>query len=228
MTLPDIKQNLLLLLGVEDESDLPDHVANDCLWAVNTTAQLLNVAGDPFWQLAEGDFDVVAALTPVSLLGHSLKRITKADGTPLMRCEGIREIKQFIEVYYGGGAPGAAPMAYYVDTKSDENGDLDTKIHFAPAPSETVSVAAQYVPRFTAYAVADLDDDDITPSVGHGYVEMVFLPIARYYMTRSNWFSAQEKQKAIEHDFANAVAVLRSANPSLDIPFSDQTKPKQR
>jgi hypothetical protein len=226
MLLVDIRKDLLRKLGVETPSDAPAYVDEDVLTAINLAGQVLNTAGDPFWLTDEVIVTVDGSTKTKVIDGHSVKtaRIS-ATNLPLLRAESLWQLEQYHSIYLGDATPAAsyAPQAYFVDTTSAADA-LVVTVHFGPRPMVSTELKIVYVPKFVNWVLADINSGTKKPEIPFDYIESTFLPIARYYATRSHWFSRSDMMPAIERDFASAVQVLQSANPALHVPYADQLR----
>jgi len=226
--LVDIRTDLLRKLGLETPADAPAYVDEDVLTAMNTAGQVLNVAGDPFWLVDTTDVTVNDVTQSQVIEGHSVKSVRVKDSNlPLLRAESLWQINQYHSIYLGDSVAASSykPQAYFVDSTS-ANDALVVTVHVGPRPLESTELTIEFVPAFSAWAIADINSGDKKPEIPFDYIESIFLPMARFYATRSHWFSRNDLMPKIEQDFAGVVQVLRGANPGLHIPFADQIKPK--
>lgn len=216
---------------MEISSNLPAQVDADVLHAMNAAAQLLNAAGDPYWQVAKTTLEVGTLAYEFKLDGHRVKSVClEHTRRLLLRVHSIRQLYEYHDLYIGGDeSPDAAyeVRAYYIEAESGDTGHI-VKLHFGPRPlGEEQSVEVRYVPRFTGWTQNDVKSGTKTPDIPYDYVELLFLPVARYYVTRSHWFSGdKDLLPRLEADFAGAAQALQQANPMLAIPSSDQLKSK--
>jgi len=227
MNLPEIKNDLLRKLGIENPSDAPANIIQDVLTALNMAGQLLNASGDPFWLLTTDSVSLSSVVTSKVIDGHSVKIVRSSDNIPLLRCESLHQLDNYAAIYLGdtGEGPHDA-QAYYVETKANpaDGGDVLVTIHFGPTDLSEETITTTFCPGFVDWVTADLSDDQKSPKVPFAYVETVFLPLARFYMTRSHWFNDTELEARLREDFSNAVTILRQVNPALHIPHLDQVK----
>lgn len=222
MNLQEIRDDLLRKVGVETPGDAPSYVLSDVLAALNMAGQALNAAGDPFW-FVRSDTGTGASH---ALSGHSVKRVVQDNSAriPLSRVHSVTELNRFHRIYLGMTDAEVAdatnePMAYCVE-QNGEDGEIT--VYIGPSNLSSTGVRIDYVPNFEPWEVADLASDTKVPDVPQGYVETVFLPVARYYLTRSHWFSREDLKRGIEQDFSGAVGMMRAVNPEIHVPFADQ------
>lgn len=227
MNLPDIKADLLRKLDVEDTSDAEAWLLADVLTAVNTAGQVLNAAGTPFWMLETSDVGVSESAPSVTL---STARAVKSVGrliTPLFKAESLYDVTNFHSLYLRETDAAAAakehqPQCYYPEISGGQ-----VVLHFGPRklPATAVNVRVAYTPKFTPWTTADLSDATKEPLVPFEMVETAFLPLARFYITRSHRFHFQERLLGqLTADYQAAVGLIRSLNPSVPMPDEDQLR----
>lgn len=240
MNLKEVKEDVLRKVGIEFPNTAPDYVDEDVLTAINTAGQVLNSAGFPFWKIdkesvdATSDLDSTNKIYTKTIDGHSVKRVvvrlqeSKLQFIPLLRSPSEDEVINFHFIYGSDkNAQYKYPLVYFAEYDPVEN---NTIVKIGPEHSvgpNNWEITIEYVPRFLNYTGADIDNSSIIPDVAHEYVEMVFLPLARFYITRSHWFSYNEMLPKLEQDFTQALSVIKQINPSVHIPHQDQLKNKE-
>lgn len=224
MNLVEIRADLLRKLGIDAPDDATESVDADVLIAINTAGQVLNVAGDPFWLIEAAEVGVSEVIASKVIAGRSVKSVrVKASSSPLLRVDSLWQLQQYAAMFLGQSEPSAsyAPQAFHVEMEPTSKA---VTVTFGPKPLEAATLSIQFVPTFEAWTLDEISTGDTVPPIPHSYVESIFLPMARYYMTRSHWFNRGDLLPSIEKDFAGVVKLLRGANPALHIPHSDQLK----
>ena len=230
MTLTDIRDDLLRKLGIEDPGDASALVETDVLHAINAAGQLLNAAGDPYWRLKNEGLNFSKTTASADIDGHSIKHVRVKDGgKPLLEADSLWQLEQYQNIYMPGTLnpepeAGYEAECYYIEAQSGPVGATQVTVHVGPKPLATVELELRYVPRFEAWTLTQMQDNSTRPDVAFEYIELTFLPLARYYASRSHWFSREDLLPKMEADFAAAVQALQNFNPELRIPYMDQLK----
>lgn len=224
MNLPAIKADLLRKVFVENPATAPSYLVEDILTAVNSAGEFLNMIGFPFW-MAKDATEAVDAITAIITIedARGVHRVARAsDGVPLFPIADSHGMRAFGQNYRVNGTH--TLRAYRVLTPPTPDA-REIKVEVGPAPIATgQSVEVSYTPVFEPYAVADLDNAALTPEMPAGYVTTLFLPVARYFATRSHWFSAEELEARLNEDYGMAIALIRRINPKVRIPAEYQRR----
>lgn len=218
LTIVQARNDLLSKLGFPDASLASALVLQDVAVAMNGAFQFLQTAGERFFTQEEITL-TLAAGTAAYVISQNVQSVIGPvrlnDEIPLKGLESRGELDEFDRIFLGAtdyGVAAGTPMAYYPDfTRNGTTGDIvRCTIHFAPAPSTSGTAVVQVVNDAPGITVAELDDTTALP-VAQNYTESVFLPIARYLVTRSSQFSRRELLEQLTADYERALATLGNA-----------------
>lgn len=228
MNLPAIKADLLAKLQIEPGTTAPAAALADALTAINSAGQFLNMAGFPFWQLGCKTVSLDNATAEDTIDGaRAVKKVMRlSNGLPLLRADSIGELKAFFATHSYPSSKMQPVPEHFALIYFCQQGDDPTKLDllFGPTPLGEQEVVVTYAPLFDSYTVGDLDDAAKVPEVGAGYVENLFLPLARFYVSRSRFFNDAELKASIESDYGMAFNIVRSLNPALRLPTDEQVR----
>jgi hypothetical protein len=207
----------------------------DCVIAVNGAMQRLQTAGQDFFT-RQKIILTLGAGTAVYNITQAVQAVIGPvrlnDQIPLTALESRGQLDQFDRLFLGGSDYGAAPgvpIAYWVEAKNNGNttGNIE-QINIYPVPVPTGAspgtLAVEVVDTAPAYATTDLVNAGITLPIAQNYTESIFLPIARFLITRSSQFSRPELLPGLQKDYDDAVARLGTAG---GFPIEDQEKPER-
>jgi len=132
---------------------------------------------------------------------------------PLRALASRGELDQYDRIFLGSpsyGQAGGVPDAYWIESLGGVNGsDADfIKIYLAPQPAATGVLYIDVVNVAPSYTAADLTAGTAIIPVAQGYLESVFLPIARYGVTLSSQFSRPDIVAQLKDDHTRALATL--------------------
>lgn len=226
LTLIQTRNDLLSKLGIEDATLAPALALQDCVVAINGAMQMLNTAGQDFFTRTRTTVTLYAG-TALYALPNSVQAVLGPvrwnDTKPLRALASQGELDQFNRIFLGGDDYGSGtagdPIAYWVDfNRSGSAGDVcAVTIQVAPAPTTPPgNLVIELVNDAPAYVVADLDDTTELP-VAQNYTESVFLPIARYLITRSSQFSRPDLLAQLTEDYRTALATLGQAGGFFNV-----------
>lgn len=216
MKITGIRDDLYNLLDINAGVTVSDAVKADCANALNQALQQLNLSKDEYF-LSE---EITQALT-IGTANYALEDTIQRVVGPVRIVGGphLREIRSKGQYegfsYYLDGATSGAPRAYFLDSrKASSGGDaVAITLYLAPAPAEAGSVKLDVIKDITAYTAANMADTDKTVPVAHQYVESLLLPIARYYLTRSRFFTNTAKLESLAEDYQAAMVAIGLAEP---------------
>jgi hypothetical protein len=224
MNLPAIKADLLSKVQIEPGTTAPAAVLTDVLTAINSAAQFMNMAGHPFWATGRETVSLGSTVTFELDDARAVKKVLRmSNGLPLLRADSLSEVVNFFYTHF---AKADVTVDYLATIYHCEQGEDATKLSFTfgPAPLRDQEVEITYAPTFTNYTSADLDNAAKSPDVGAGYVETLFLPLARFYISRSQFFNNDSLKASIEADYGMAFNLVRSINPALRLPSDEQVR----
>lgn len=231
-TVEKVRDDLLLKLGVSVPADATPGQLADVAVAINWALQTMHTAGEDFFTRRKlavtypgGGPELALPEEVQSVLGP----VRLATGAHLRALESRGEYDAYGPLFMGLGAyavPNGTPQAYWVEThRADDATDADLakiNIRLIPQPGGNTDLEVEGVEEAANYAVADLGYTDPLPCP-HKYVETIFLPLARYAITRSNDFSRAELRAELEKDFRFALSTL-----GLKGGFPPEKKPEMR
>jgi hypothetical protein len=235
LTLPQVANDLLSKLGIEgsDPSQAPPLAQQDVVIAINGAMQRLQTAGQDFFT-RQKIILTLGAGTAVYNISQAVQAVIGPirlnDSIPLIALSSRGQLDQFDRLFLGqadyGAAPGV-PIAYWVETKNNgaATGNIE-QINIYPVPVPTGgspgTLAVEVIDTAPAYAVSDLTNAAITLPIAQNYTEAIFLPIARFLITRSSQFTRQELLPGFTQDYQDAMARLGFAG---GFPITDQDLP---
>lgn len=219
----DFADAVLRLLFVEVPADIPDFVHFDL-------AQATNLAYQTLWTSAEAEFftQKPATLTVTkNIATYALASSVQAvrppatfNGAPLIAVtdEGVFDRPALLGLTLSNSG---TPKIYCVLSENAGSTVADAvklTLKLKPIPSASGSfayTAHSHPPRFTA---CDLRSDMLSLPAPHEFVEGVVVPLTRYYLTRSHWFSNHKMLGELKADYREAMNKL-----GLLIPQEPQT-----
>lgn len=224
-----LKNLLLRALYIEDASSLSGAiltgVEGDVLAAINRTYQTLWTAPSEHFRSASYSFETESG-TPDYLLDSGIQQIlgdVSVNGAAPFLVP-VREYGDFAAyaTRFLGAASNAMtngqPQAYHIQTRGLAAADpVEITMFLTPTPDDVYAItfdASTQAPRLTQENV----DAGVDLRVPAGYVESIFAPVARFFVTRSHFFMASaraaELQQA-EADFAIAMRQLGYTEPQI-------------
>jgi hypothetical protein len=232
MNLPDIKDDLLRKLYIERPASSPDYVLDDILHAINSAGQLLNSIGFPFWEKKTTELSFSHIIPERVLDARKVEVVrSKSTGLALQRASSRGQVKQWeamFESAEGNFNDAGYQIARVFFSEAEVPSTLkQVRLQVGPSPLLEQTVKVEYVPVFERYSRADMENESIRVAVPSDYVETLFLPIARYFGTRSHFFSDKENFGRLQDDYRQAVAMLQAVNPELSMP-TPPTPPQPR
>ena len=226
VTLTEIKEDLLRKLYIEIPNLAPQGILDDVLMAINGACQMLNVAGNPFWRETSATLTGVTGTTPSTMTdAQRIISMKNATGRPLIRAANEDECKFAHEIFQGlttAGADNPALVYAVASVFNATTGGFTFTIHFGPQPLATQDLTVSYIKVFTNYLKSDLENDVKIVSVPFEYVETILLPIARYLVTTSHFFSNKEAIPVLKEGYQAAMNALQDANPEIAFPSISQ------
>ena len=228
LNIVQVRNDLLSKLSIEDASLANSLALQDCVIAINGTLQILQTAGQDFFtqELAAVAFGVGTAFVILPRTVQNVLGTLRWNDTTSLRALSSRgQLDQFDRTYLGLTAFGAAlgtPMAYWVEnTRDGSSGDINQIfLWLAPRPAQAGFVTYEYVNDSPNYTVADFTAGTAMLPVAQNYTESIFLPIARWWMTRSSQFSRPDLAVQLKEDYDRATATLATFGgfPNAQLP----------
>jgi hypothetical protein len=218
LTITQVQNDLLSKLGLEDPTQATDGALQDVLIAINGAMQQLQTAGQDYFTREKLSI-AFAAGTSMYPLPQSIQSVIGPlrlnSGQSIRALSSRGELDQFDRIFLGVSSFGAAqgnPFAYWIENLRDDAGPDANQItlHLVPVPLNGGSVTIEVVNDAPTYTLEDLVTDIVLP-IAQNYTESIFLPIARWLVTRSSLFSRPELLDGLEKDYNNAIARLAMA-----------------
>lgn len=226
----ELNRLLLRALYIEDATALSgvilDGLQEDILAAVNRTYQTLWTAPQDHFRRSQFSF-VTEAAEDAYTLAAGVQEIfgeVSIDNTPphLRPIKAIGDFLNYPTRFLGAASNTIAngrPVAYHVTATGAAAAEATVlTMYLKPTPD------AVYTVRYDASTEAptleqDDIDDDIDLHVPAKYVESIFMPIARYFVTRSHFFMPDDRPAEMQSatgDFAMAMAQLGYTDPQIE------------
>lgn len=221
MTITGIRDEEYRLLDINAGVTVSDDVKADCANALNKALQMMSLAGGDFF-LSESVTQAITANTATYTLGATIQRVIGP--VRMSGGEHLRELRnkgqyQGYGTYLAGGttmtAAAGSPRAFYLDTNKATTGAdaVEIVLCLCPAPAADGSVVFDVIKEPTAYTAANLDTGTTTIPVAHQYTESILIPLVKYFLSRSRFFTNSDKLPLIETDYHAALAALGLADP---------------
>jgi hypothetical protein len=217
ITLAQAQSDLLSKLGIEDPAVAPDLQQQDVIIAINGAMQILQSAGEDYFTRQKLMVTLGVGTSVYSIAGVQsvLGPVRLDDSVPLRALESRGELDQFDRIFLGGTGYGSAagtPMAYWIEyLRQGSTGNIQrVNIWLAPPPAADAlpaTLAVEVVDAAPSYSAADLATNALLP-VSQNYAESIFLPIARYLITRSSQFSRPDILAGLTSDYQSAMQRL--------------------
>lgn len=230
LTLAQVGDDLLLKLGFAVAASAPALAKQDTIVAINGAMQMLQTAGEDYFT-RQTISQTISAGTASYMIGMNVQAILgpiRLGSVPLNALESQGQYDQYSRIFGGTIAFGAGtgtPKAYLVQNfRNGTIGDINRIfIYLAPVPIATGQLSIDVVNDAPSYGVADLTSTDPLP-IAQNYTESILLPIARYLVTRSSYFSRQELLPQLAADYKTA---LQRLGLSGGFPNAQQPLPKR-
>lgn len=229
MTPIKLKEAILRPLGVEVAASVPAFVHEDA--AIAVTAAYQTAWSSPLARFfteesrslttedGEGSYalpsSVMRIVGPVSIADAPLLEIREDAHWQRLSLLGISfaeddDVPQIyhLETGLSRAEPGSDGSAVSEDAAS-------IVLELKPVPGDEYTVnyrAVMHPPRFSA---CDLEDDGSAMPAPHEFVETFILPLARYYILRSHWFSRLDTalEARLAEDYNAAMETLGLLDP---------------
>jgi len=221
MTLRKIFDNLIALLGVETSDNSPQAMRDEAFAAIKAALQQMQGAGEDYYGREE--------VTIVLSAGTSAYTLDKAVQTvlddPRIGSRTLKKLKtrslfdNYGPLFLGKlsrAVPEGSPLAYLVeslrDTATGEEDNVKIRISIVPTPAATGSMLVPVIKEPPTYTAADLCNDSVPP-VPHKYHESILLPLCRWNVVSSSYFSKPELLPALRDDRKRALIALGLVDP---------------
>lgn len=231
MTLPEIKEDLLRKLFIERAASAPDYVVQDVLQAINGASQTLNGLGVPFWERSTVDksFDETNNVRVFNARKVQSVR-SKETGLALSQASSKQEVLNYdalFESARGNEVDGGFQKAriYFVESERPASKN-QVRVLVGPGPLLDQVLELELIPVFTAYTTADLENSSKEVPIPFDHIETIFLPIARFFATRSHFYS-DDNYQMLESDYVSAIDMVKRLNPGAVLPSVEDIRRRQ-
>lgn len=217
LILQDIRDDLLRKLYFERPEQATPGALADVLGAINGALQQMWQSPEDFFKRTEETVALVAGTSSYELPATVQRILAPAVLSGGKRLTPLAYKYQWFE--YGALFAGATDQSFPKDTPEafflDRQAGGTVRLLVVPEPvdAEVLKIEAEH--SAPAYETADLTTA-IEPPIPHKYAETLFLPIARWRITRSHYFMNQEALPGLQQDYAEALAVLGLADPQIE------------
>lgn len=218
MQLVEVRNDCLRKVWIEQSGIAPSYILEDITIAVNQAIQLIWLAGPDHFRRADFTFNTVSGTASYTLdadVQEVLGPVRLDTATHLRPVDGRGDFDHYHTRFLGADSDevsSAQPVAYFIDrrnTNADDNQAVSMLL--TPTPDDTYSISFEASKTAPTYTTADLATT-ATLQVPHGYVESLFLPIARYFSIRSHFFGKEAIRQSIEADYQQALALYGMAD----------------
>ena len=130
------------------------------------------------------------------------------------------EAENYAAVYLGGQAPGAVPLAYYLQTEFNTTTDaaeaLALTLFPVPPPTMNTVIDLDVVTNAPSYGPSDFTAGTNIP-IPHQYGESILLPLCRHAgMSHYLFLEAESRGVMIEAEYREAKRLLGIVEPDVD------------
>jgi hypothetical protein len=196
MNLPELRDDLLRQLGVESPAQVPAPVLSDIAAAINAGRQTL-------WDTAGRDYFIQETLKVTFAPAETQAQIPDlqeifppfADTTnarQLIPLTTFTQLATYDLLHTPIDATAITPQAVLVRSNASYS-EPETSPHWTvtitPPPTQQTTIQALCVRRLTNITVAQLNDPATPLRVPNQHIETLLLPLARYALTASKYFT---------------------------------------
>jgi hypothetical protein len=219
LTLDQIRSDLYGKVEIRDTSEASSLYQDDVLRSINWALQVMWLS--PHDHFKEEQSYSIALLEGIGsyVLDQDVQRVLGnarlSDGTTLAPVLTRSDFDNYGIFYLGlsdNDIPNGKPVSYYVNRYRNTGDDLTTaSIDIVPKPDGAYTMfvdVERECPRYSSFG------STVVP-VPHKYCETIFLPLARYAMTRSEAFRNNELYSRLEADYQQALAFLGISDPQI-------------
>ena len=111
---------------------------------------------------------------------------------------------------------GSAPVPTVSAEMSTPSGQADSvtiTLCLAPTPNASGTVEFDAIKEPPVYTAANMSDGAVSVPVAHQYVETILIPLFRYFLSRSRFFTNADKIPMIEADYKAALEAMGLGDP---------------
>lgn len=232
MQIIQVRNDLLSKLGIDDPTLADALTLQDVVVAINGAMQMLQTAGQDYFTrqiITVGIYAGTSIYQVPASLQAVLGPIRLDDEKPLRALESQGQYDQYDRIFGDGvdyGPGDGEPRAYWPKyLRNGTAGDIcDVEIYLAPRPTAGGSLTIEVVNDAPSYTTTDLDSTTQLP-IAQNYTETIFLPIARWLVTRSRIFARPELGAKLE---ADAQLAMQKLGVSGGFPNQEQPYPPRK
>jgi hypothetical protein len=224
MTLREVFENVVPLLGVEKGQHAPDFIRTRVVQDVNSALQLM-ATGVDYFNRDTVSVNITTGNASVDLPDYVLNAyapVRLSTGLQLVEIKTRGELDNFAYLHLGrtSAASAAAPTAYFLDVKrrpasEDVENNLKATLIVAPTPDANYTVILEASRRPENFVVGDLSHSKPIP-VPQNFAASVLLPIVRWNVRTCHFFNAKDQLPAIESEYSAALTQLGLLTPRID------------
>lgn len=227
-----VRNDLLSKLGIDAPADADALTLQDVAVAINGAMQTLQTAGQDYFTRQIITVGIYAGTSIYQVPGsvQSVLGPIRLDNLkPLRALDSQGQYDQYDRIFMQGpdyGPGDGEPRAYWPKyLRQGSEGDVcDIEIYLAPKPISPGSLTIEVANDAPEYVVADLDSTTELP-IAQNYTETIFLPLARWFVTRSRIFARPELGAQLEADGRMA---LQRLGVSGGFPNEEQPYPPRK
>jgi len=231
MTLREIFNNVVALLGVKDAEKSSLAMRAEAFSAIRAALQQVQTAGEDYYGREEVTVELVAD-TGSYALAKEVQTVLdhpRIGSRTLKKLTSRSRYDNYGPLFLGKLSRAVAsgtPLAYYVeplrDTTADEPDSVKINLLIVPPSAAPGAMLVPVIKEPPIYVDADLCDET-EPPIPHKYHESILLPLCRWNITSSSFFSDQELVPALKDDYARAMMALGFSDPRVQ-PSNKQTQ----
>lgn len=241
MTLRELFDDHLQLLG-QDNPDLSPQTARDrALADIRAALQLMQTAGEDFYSRETIEVTLeenTGAYTLAKDIQTVLQPLRLTNGAPLRKLQSRSMLAQFGQLFLGrldNAQEAGTPLAYFVESLRDDDEDnVRVVLHVTPIPNGSQgTLYVDVIKEPPTYTADDLCNDTVPP-VPHKYHESILRPLVRWNATTSRLFRQNNLVARLEADYNRALNLLGLADPrksdrrpATQAASSTQTQPEE-
>lgn len=219
MTRKEIRDDVLRKVWFEDPTKAPSYVIADVVIEINRALQTVwSLPGREWFRRQPIEVPIVSGTNRYELPAtlQSVLGVSRLNGASLRPVDSQSDIEHYARRYLGESSetPGT-PAVYWVEMLAS-GASPDSAAAFlwlAPSPNADGTLTIQVSTEAPIYTAADLTDEEQVIPMPHGYVESLFLPVARFYASRSHWFKDAAKLEELRTDATSAFNALGLVAP---------------
>jgi len=218
-----IRDDLFRKLGLENPDNAPAYIRADASIAMSWAYQRIWSAPWDFFRKVQNNFNTVGGTQAYTLPQNVAEIVGPVRLNSNTHLNPITRRSDFD--HYGTRFEGSTslisgsgtPAAYHLwRTNQAASDNVKIEMLLTPTPNDAFTILYDAATEAPTVSKEDLcADPGITIEIPHGYVESIFLPLARLGITRSHYFSSMDKLPLFQADAALALRDLKYADPQI-------------